>query len=198
VIVPFIAVFSNKKSPGGSGMNLNVSEAKARKWIKISIILQFTIILYWEITQYVNLFPYNDVVGLNFHDNFAASLANDVPKIFIIIVFLVGLRWLKNPWFPWFVASSVIYYMVFLGIQLSIWWGRYLFGASAEELQDYNEKFGDTIKILPSFRNHVPPDLQHLVLQTITITIIIVTMIATVALFEMQSRKAKIKNFLSK
>jgi hypothetical protein len=197
-MVSFIAVFSIKKSPGVSGMNLNLAEAKARKWIKISLILQIAIILYWEITQYVNLFPYNDVVGLDFHDNLTASLANDVPKICIIIVFLLGLRWLKNPWFPWFVASSVIYYMVFLGIQISIWWGRYLFGASAKELQDYNEKFGETIKILPSFGNHVPPDLQHLVLQTITVTIIIVTMIATVALFDLQSRKAKVMNCLSK
>jgi hypothetical protein len=63
------------------------------------------------------------------------------------------------------------------------------------EIQNYNEKFGETIKILPSFENHVPPDLQHLVLQTITLTIIIVTTIATVALFNMQSREAKIKNF---
>jgi hypothetical protein len=179
-------------------MNSNVAEAKARKWIKISLMLQITIILYWEITQYVNLFPYNDVVGLDFQDNMAASLANDLPKICIIIVFLVGLRRLKNLWFPWFVGASVIYYMVFLGIQLSIWWGRYIFGASAEEIQDYNEKFGETIKILPSFGNHVPPDLQHLVLQTITLTIIIVTTIATVALFNMQSREAKVKNFFSK
>jgi hypothetical protein len=128
----------------------------------------------------------------------AASLANDILKIFIIIVFLIGLGLLKNPWFPWFVGASVICYMVFLGIQLSIWWRRYIFGASAEEIQDYNEKFGETIKILPSFRNHVPPDLQHLVLQTITLTIIIVTTIATVALFNMQSQEAKVKNFLSK
>jgi hypothetical protein len=177
---------------------LNVAEAKARKWIKLSLILQIVIILYWEITQYVNLFPYNDVTSLDFHDSLAASLANDVPKIFIIIVFLVGLHRLKNPLFPWFVASSVIYYMVFLGIQLSIWWQRYLFGATAKELQDYNEKFGETIKILPSFGNHVPPDLQHIVLQTITVTIIIVTMIATVALFDMQSRKTKEKNFFTK
>jgi hypothetical protein len=36
-------------------MNSNVAEAKAKNWIKISLMLQITIILYWEITQYVIL-----------------------------------------------------------------------------------------------------------------------------------------------
>jgi hypothetical protein len=106
-------------------------------------------------------------------------------------LFLVGLKRLKDPWFPWFVGASVIYNMVFLGIQLSLWRGRYIFGASAEEIQDYNEKFGETIKILPSFGNHLPPDLQHLVLQTITLTIMIVTTIATVTLFNYKDGKPR-------
>jgi hypothetical protein len=66
---------------------------------------------------------------------------------------------------------------------------------AAEELQDYYEKFGETIKILPSFGNHVPPDLQHLVLQTITLTIIIVTIIAAIALFHLQSKNDKMNKF---
>jgi hypothetical protein len=55
-------------------------------------------------------------------------------------------------------------------------------------MEDYQEKFGQTIKILPAFENHVPPDLQHLVLQTLTLIIIIVTTLAAVSLLKIRKK----------
>ncbi|MGA9175004.1 MAG: hypothetical protein WBZ33_13650 [Thermoactinomyces sp.] len=76
-------------------------EAKrsAEKWIYAGFLLQIGIILYWEITQYVDLFPFNDVVGLSMQENIAASCANDIPKASIILILLVCLRWMTRPWY---------------------------------------------------------------------------------------------------
>ncbi|MFC7440506.1 hypothetical protein [Laceyella putida] len=160
-------------------------EAKqnAKKWIYIGFLLQFGIILYWELTQYVDFFPFNDVVGLSMQENLAASYANDIPKLCIILILWLSLRWMTQPWYLFLYGSSLIYYIVFLGIQLTIWWPRYLFGASPEELKDYNENFARTIKILPKFGNHVPVDLQHNILQTWTLVIIILMFLTLKKLF---------------
>jgi MFS superfamily sulfate permease-like transporter len=145
--------------------------------------LQIGIILYWEITQYVDLFPFNDVVGLSMQENIAASCANDIPKASIILILLVCLRWMTRPWYQCLYASSLIYYIVFLGIQLFIWWPRYIFGANPEQLKDYNDKFARTIKILPAFGNHIAVDLQHNILQLWTLAIIMVMFITLKKIF---------------
>jgi hypothetical protein len=147
---------------------------RASKWLIIGFILQVGIILYWEITEYADLFPFNDVSRNDPEESFHASLANDLPKLLILILLVGGLRWMTSSGYLFAFGSSLIYYIVFLGIQITVWWPRYLFGASPEELQKYNEKFARTIKILPSFGNHVAVDLQHNILQLWTLAIILV------------------------
>ncbi|SEN14458.1 hypothetical protein [Lihuaxuella thermophila] len=164
------------------------AQKQAKKWIYICFLMQFGIILYWEITQYVDLFPFNDVAGLDLRESLRASYANDIPKIGIILVLWLCLRWMTRPWYLFLFASSLIYYIVFLGIQISIWWPRYIVGATPEQLKEYNEKFAHTIKILPTFGNHVAVDLQHNILQLWTLAIIIVMFLALKKLFQAKSR----------
>jgi hypothetical protein len=176
-------------------MTVTVLEAKqlAKKWIYICFLLQFGIILYWEITQYVNLFPFNDVVGLDMQENLTASYANDIPKVIIILVLWLCLRWMTQSWYLFLFGSSLIYYIVFFGIQISVWWPRYIFGATSEQLKDYNDKFAHTIKILPTFGNHVAVDLQHNILQLWTLTIIIIMFLTLKKLFLVRKLEQKDK-----
>jgi hypothetical protein len=154
----------------------------AKKWLIISFVLQMLIVAYWEVTEYVDLFPFNDVATTE--NSFEASLANDVPKVCILIILWIGMRWLTSPTYLFLYFSSIVYYIVFLSLQIIEWWPRYIFGASPEELQDYHKKFGKTIKILPSWDNHLAVDLQHNILQTLTLTIIIVMIITLAKLWK--------------
>lgn len=172
---------------------MNALEAKmqdARKWLIIGFVLQILIMVYFEVTEYVDLAPFNDVATTE--NSFAASLANDLPKLFILIILWIGMRWMTSPTYLFLYFSSIIYYIVYLILQILEWWPRYIFGATPEEAADYYEKFSKTIKILPSWDNHLAVDLQHNILQTITITIIVVMIITLVKLWKL--RKMQLEN----
>lgn len=163
--------------------------SQAKRWIWIALALQVVIILYYEFTSYVDLYPFNDLRTISMETSIQSSLANDVPKLGIILVTLLAMKYWITSWFRFFYASSIIYYIVFFGIQFFIWWPRYILGASPEQLEQYNEKFANTIKILPTFGNHVAVDLQHNILQTLTVAILIAMGIALRKL--MQAAKAE-------
>jgi len=159
----------------------------AKRWLIIGFILQILIMVYFEVTEYVDLAPLNDVATTE--NSFAASLANDVPKICILLILWIGMRWITSPTYLFLYFSSIIYYIVYLGLQIIEWWPRYLLGATPAEMQDYNEKFSKTIKILPSWENHPAVDLQHNILQTLTISIIIVMIITFVKLLKLRKKE---------
>lgn len=156
----------------------------ARKWLIVGFVLHILIMVYFEVTEYVDLAPLNDVATTE--NSFAASLANDVPKLCILLILWIGMRWMTSPTYLFLYFSSIVYYIVYLGLQINEWWPRYIFGASPAEMEDYNEKFSKTIKILPSWDNHPAVDLQHNILQTITITIIVVMIITLVKLWKLR------------
>ncbi|MBN2910278.1 hypothetical protein JQC72_12280 [Polycladomyces sp. WAk] len=63
---------------------------------------------------------------------------------------------------------------IYMFINKHMLFPRYLWGATAEEAKACAEKFGQTIKLLPTYGHHLPPDLQHNVLQLMTVAIIVV------------------------
>ena len=52
------------------------------------------------------------------------------------------------------------------------WWIPYFFGASQEDMLDYQETFGKTYKFLTSKDNHPAPDACHTILGILTCTVI--------------------------
>jgi hypothetical protein len=148
-------------------------EQSSARWWTAALILQMLIVVYWEVTEYVDLFPFNDVRGNHWRDSISASLANDVPKLLILAVFWFARTQWQSKWYRFFLFSAGVYYLVYLGLQIRVWYPRYLWGATAEEAKAYAEKFGQTIKLLPTYGHHLPPDLQHHVLQLITVAIIV-------------------------
>jgi hypothetical protein len=153
----------------------------ARGWTA-ALILQMLIVVYWEVTEYVDLFPFDDVRGNHWQNSVSASLANDVPKLLILAVFWFARNQWQSKWYRFFIFSAGVYYLVYLGLQIRVWYPRYLWGATPEEAKAYAKKFGQTIKLLPTYGHHLPPDLQHNVLQLMTIAIIVVMFVLTVKL----------------
>jgi hypothetical protein len=146
------------------------------KWRIAAISSQVALVLYWEITEYIDLFPWNDVATLNIHTQIRDSLVNDLPKLLFIYAFIKGIRWLMG--------LSIAFYALWLAAILNQWLIPYLFGLaplgrgiSAEQhMQQYERLFSRTYKFLPAIDNHPIPDAQHVTLAVLSlITLIFVT-----------------------
>lgn len=92
------------------------------KWRIGAVSAQIALVLYWEITEYVNLFPWNDVATLNIQTQIRDSLVNDLPKLLFIYAFIKGVRWLMG--------MSIGFYALWLAAILNQWLIPYLFGSA--------------------------------------------------------------------
>ncbi len=63
-------------------------------------------------------------------------------------------------------------YIVWLALQIQTWWVNYLFGASENWQRVYRRVFSRTLKILPSFGNHLAPDAMHFLMQLLLAAVI--------------------------
>lgn len=68
--------------------------------------------------------------------------------------------------------APVVVYGGWLGLQAMGWWVPYVMGASDARASRYRAVFGESVQLLPSFGNHLPPDGLHLVLQLLLIGVI--------------------------
>jgi hypothetical protein len=125
----------------------------------ISAAAQLVLLLYLELIEWVNLFPWNDIG----QGNGQAGL-----DIFLGVILLAGAiasvrRWKPLLWVPFVV------YVIWMALQIVSWWAPYIRGASAGWQQVYLRNFSQTIQWLPRSGNHLPPDAAHLVLQILIV-----------------------------
>jgi hypothetical protein len=95
-----------------------------------------------------------------------------------VIVFYVGYRISKY----WVMSLSIIFYIVWLILQVKSWWLPYIFGASDQWVEVYNRTFSHTHKILPAWGRHLPPDTMDLVIQVLLIVILFLFVTASLQL----------------
>ena len=107
-------------------------------WLTIvAVATPLVLTIYLLITDYVNLYPLNDVKKHTPHIRKIESLNYFVPAI------AAGFSWIGNLIVP-FIAATL-----FLIGNIYSWWIPYFFGCSEKRKQHYKEAFGNTIKILP-------------------------------------------------
>jgi hypothetical protein len=140
----------------------------ALRWFKAALFLQVLLVGYWLTIQCVDLFPWNDVVSGPASDDLRISIAiNVLPLLVLTAIFALGVSPLG--------MVSVAGIAIYLAVQLWSWWKPYAWGASGEEQAAYAEGFSRTLKVLPTYGTHLPPDLQHIVLHVL----ILLTLFAT-------------------
>lgn len=128
---------------------------------KLASLLQITLLAYWVATEVVDLFPLNDLAARPDDYDLPGSIAvNVLQQLAYMALFTLGF-WLTA-------AAATVGYSVYLALQLWTWWVPYLFGASDEANARKAEQFSQTASVLPPIDGRMPPDVQHLVLESLT------------------------------
>lgn len=159
---------------------------KINIYLRISLIAQILLAVYYQMINWFSLGSWNDQPG------FVPLLSADKIEwgsiasisLFLLPVLLFSLAyWRRWKWLMWI---GLVGYGAWLYFQIQTWWVPYLFGASPRWEDIYNRVFAHSTKILPSFGNHLAPDAMHLAIQLLLIVIVVTTLIGLV-----KSRRGK-------
>jgi|SRR5690625_3492233 len=137
-----------------------------------AVVLQIILLLYVEITTLVNLYPWNDLAKYTNKEKMLEATVNGLTILLGIVLFVSGIKWLM--------IVSVIFWLIFLLMQLLNWWMPYLTGKHLNQFPRklYDTHFQETLKILPPIKDHIIPDAQHNVLQLISLVVFVVSLLA--------------------
>ena len=163
------------------------------KYLRISLVAQFLLAVYFQIVNWFSLGSWNYQRG--FDPMFSSVTSGKIPwgdigilSLFLLPFLLFALAyWRRWNWLMWI---GLIGYTIWLYLQVQTWLVPYFFGASENWQQIYHRVFAHTTKILPSFGNHLAPDAMHLTIQLLLFVIVISTI---VGLLQIQRRKKSVK-----
>lgn len=147
-------------------------------WTRISLFVQGTLFIYYQIIEWVDLFPWNDIR----RGNGQASL--DLIVAAVLIILIMG-TWRR---LRWLMAVGVGLYGLWAWLQIDSWWIPYFRGSSPAWKRTYDRFFGETIKFLQSDGVHLPPDACHVVLQIFIFAALITSALAVLQLFSTPSK----------
>jgi hypothetical protein len=143
----------------------------ALRWFKAALVMQLLLVAYWLTIQVVDLSPWNDVAAGRTDDALRFMIAmTALPLIALAAIFALGLQTLG--------LLSVAGYVILLAVQLWAWWKPYAWGANSEEQAAYAASLAKTLKVLPAYGTHLPPDAQHIVLHVLIAVTLFVTAMA--------------------
>lgn len=89
-----------------------------------------------------------------------------------LLGFGLEIAWLK-------IIGATYYGLLLLG-EWQSWWQPYFFGASADWEAQYKRIFRHTVIILPPIKNHPIPNLEHLILHSLTLVTAVATWLSWV------------------
>lgn len=150
----------------------------ARLWLRRSLAVQIVLAVYFQLFAWFPLGSLNDQGGANNHPlieqiragratfaDLLSCLAFTLPALLFWFGYVKRLRILM-----WMCIAG---YCVWLALQIETWWVAYIFGASESWQEVYHRVFSRTLKILPSFGTHLPPDALHFIMQILLLAAIV-------------------------
>ena len=124
------------------------------------------LLIYFIITNHVDLVPLHNL----------AAAGSQLPSTLMAVIpfgmVLLGLRLEKGRW----IYAGWIWSMVWLLLQIRQWWLPYLFGPTFlhENFAWYFQHgYAETIKLLPVIDGRPTPDLQHNILQVLSLGVVL-------------------------
>ena len=147
-------------------------------WTRASLLIQGTLFAYYQIIEWVNLFPWNDI-----------RRGNGQATLDLIVAAVLG-GFIVATWrrLRWVMAVGVGLYGLWAWLQIDSWWVPYFRGASPAWKRTYDRFFGETIKCLPSDGIHLPPDACHVMLQVLILAALSTSVLAVFQLFSRSSK----------
>jgi hypothetical protein len=140
-------------------------------WKPIVVIAAIAAYLYILTTEWIDLFPWNDVSRSTASQKVSGSLINAVPFVLLIAAFLLDILWLR------LIAVGLL--IAWLGVHFAWWWVPYFWGTSDTHMASYARFFARTYTFLPPRGTNPTPTAQYVIMQVLTLVNLIV---ATVAL----------------
>ncbi len=138
------------------------------QWTRVSLVSQIALLVYLELIEWVNLFPWNDVRRGN-----GQAGVDFVIGAVMAAAILATVRRLR-----WGMAVAAALYAAWFWLQIDTWWIGYLRGAAPGWKRTYARLFSQTIHVLPATGDHLPPDACHLLLQLLILAALISTGLA--------------------
>jgi hypothetical protein len=127
---------------------------------------------YFVLTNHVDLYPWNNLR----ESQWTSTLAGVVPFGIYAAAFTMRLRWLM--------LVGMVHAYVWLGLQIRQWWVPYLLGPTPLH-GSFDWYFGggyrETLKLLPPLGERPVPDLQHMVLQALSLLVVVAATAAVLA-----------------
>ena len=140
-------------------------------WPRWSLLSQSILFGYYQLIEWVDLFPWNDVR----RGNGQATLDLVVAGIMLGLILVT----LRRVWWAMGIAAAL--YGLWLYLQIQSWWLPYLQGASPGWKRVYGRFFGETVKFLPTVGDHLAPDACHIVLQLLIVSALVTTGLAVLS-----------------
>ncbi len=124
-------------------------------WTATATIAPLTLVFYFFIVDWINLFPWNNVSAMTLQEKLLNSLANSMPLLFVSVAFLKHDRELM--------LGALVIVLLYVILHIISRWIPYFFGASEEQCQEHQRMFGKTITILPPIKNNPIPNVGHMI-----------------------------------
>lgn len=140
--------------------------------VRVSVLSQIALLVYLQVIEWVDLFPWNDVRNGN---------GQEVLDIVLGVIMIAAIIATYQKSFAG-TALAFVVYAAWLYLQVTTFWIPHIAGASEQWQRVHAAHFAQTIQWLPTWDNHLPPDASHFVLQLILLTAFIATGLAAVKL----------------
>jgi hypothetical protein len=136
----------------------------------ISIASQALLLVYLEVIEWIDMFPWNDVRRGNGQEGLDIALG----LLMASAILATYRRWRIG------MVGAVLVYVVWLSLQIGTFWTAYIGGASPQWQRIHAANFAQTIQWLPGWGTHLPPDASHFILQVLLVITLITTTVATI------------------
>ena len=138
--------------------------------ITITLGAQLLLLVYHQSTTVFDLYPFNNVRSYTLTERLTESLINGLTMIAPFIGFWLHIEWMRT--------TALIIYPALLLAEYFNWWKPYFFGASEPWQKVYDRLFRSTIIVLPPVKKNPVPNLEHLILHSLTLITCFVTYIS--------------------
>ncbi|WP_426503845.1 hypothetical protein ACPPVO_40345 [Dactylosporangium sp. McL0621] len=129
-------------------------------------------LLWLVVTEWVPMYPLNDLRRDNFRDRVLAAFINYPFPLFIAAGVAVHR--------PWSLAVALALCALTVLGHVRSWWVPYFGRTTPEQRERYQREYGRTLKILPTEGHGVVIDVQHMVVGALTAAMLATTVLATV------------------
>ncbi|MGP3959843.1 hypothetical protein ACTWPT_27910 [Nonomuraea sp. 3N208] len=141
--------------------------------ITIAIIVPFVWLAWLVLTEWVPMFPLNDLSPGNVRDRLLAAAINYPFPLLIAAGIAIQQTWSL-------VAAAALCGLIITGHVLS-WWLPYFGVSSAAQRESYRRDYARTLKILPTKGHDVVIDVQHMVVGALSLLMLATTLTATLS-----------------